>query len=95
MGAIAEYDKKMIVTKLRVARQRIRNTTGRCEGRKPFGVRDGEDATVARIRELHAEGKNYTAIADALNQAGHATRTGGKWHVPTVSRLLNRLGAGA
>ena len=93
MGAIAEYDKKMIVTKLRIARQRIRNTTGRCEGRKPFGTRDGEIATVARIRELHAEGENYTAIADTLNQEGHATRTGGKWHVATVSRVLNRIEA--
>jgi DNA invertase Pin-like site-specific DNA recombinase len=90
MGAIAEYDKKMIVTKLRIARQRIRDTTGRYEGRKPFGTRDGEDATIARILQLHAKGNNYTAIADALNQEGRVTRTGGQWYVTTVSRVLQR-----
>ena len=37
MGAIAEYDKSMIVLKLRAARQRAKTTTGRCEGQKPYG----------------------------------------------------------
>lgn len=39
-GAIAEYDKAMIVLKLRGARQRMNARTGRCEGSKPFGVSD-------------------------------------------------------
>src|SRR5258708_6701842 len=42
MGAIAEYDKNMIVLKLRAARQRIRAKGERCEGGKPFGARPGE-----------------------------------------------------
>ena len=36
-GAIAEYEKTMIVIKLRGARQRKKARTGRCEGRKPYG----------------------------------------------------------
>ena len=42
MGVFAQYDKSQIVLKLRAARQRIRLQKGRCEGRKPYGTRDGE-----------------------------------------------------
>ncbi len=40
-GAIAEYEKSMIVIKLRGARQRKKALTGRCEGRKPYGYYPG------------------------------------------------------
>src|SRR5271168_3262301 len=39
MGAFAQYERTMIVAKLRGARQRIRAKTGRCEGRKAYGTR--------------------------------------------------------
>src|SRR6267154_5125312 len=42
MGAIAEYDKSMIVLKLRGARQRMRARGGRCEGAKPYGTHSGK-----------------------------------------------------
>ena len=48
-GAIAEYEKTMIVLKLRGARVRARAKQGRCEGRKPFGYFEGEDDVLARI----------------------------------------------
>src|SRR5579862_2304378 len=41
-GAIAEYEKTMIVLKLRGARVRTKAKEGRCEGAKPFGVFPGE-----------------------------------------------------
>jgi DNA invertase Pin-like site-specific DNA recombinase len=90
MGAIAEYDKKMIVAKLRVARQRIRSTRGCCEGRKPFGTREGESLAVARIHGLRAQGKNLTEIARLMNEEGQRTRTGGKWYVASVSRVMKQ-----
>jgi DNA invertase Pin-like site-specific DNA recombinase len=88
MGAIAEYDKKMVVAKLRVARQRIRSIKGRCEGRKPFGTREGESFVVARVHDLRALGKSQTEIARAMNEERQPTRTGGKWYAATVSRVL-------
>src|SRR5215469_10887493 len=48
-GAIAEYEKTMIVLKLRGARQRARARDGRCEGAKPFGSRPGEAEVLERI----------------------------------------------
>ena len=50
MGAIAQYDKTMIVMKLRGARKRAKAAApdGRCEGRKPYGYRYGEQEVIAR-----------------------------------------------
>jgi hypothetical protein len=37
LGAVAAYDKAMIVLKLRGARERKRAQRGRCEAAKPYG----------------------------------------------------------
>src|SRR5262249_8964603 len=37
LAAVAQFEKTCIVAKLRDARDRIRNKTGRCEGPLPFG----------------------------------------------------------
>jgi DNA invertase Pin-like site-specific DNA recombinase len=42
MGAFHEYEKAMIVIKLRGARQRTKAKSGACEGRKPYGHYAGE-----------------------------------------------------
>jgi len=89
-GAFAEYDKSMIVAKLRAARQRKKAAAGRCEGRKPFGERPGERETIERMRALQAQGLNFSAIAVALNAESRPTQSGGRWFPTTVSRTLAR-----
>jgi len=89
-GAIAEYDRCMIVLKLRGARQRMRAKTGRCEGRKPYGAREGEQEVISRIVELRKSGLNYSNIADKLNALGVKARSGGVWYPANVSRILER-----
>ena len=37
-GAFAEYEKARLVSKLRHARERVRQEKGKCEGRKPHGA---------------------------------------------------------
>jgi hypothetical protein len=41
LGAVSQFEKSVIVAKLRAARTRQRRVTGRCEGRKPFGEHPG------------------------------------------------------
>jgi hypothetical protein len=41
LGAEAQFEKAMIVSKLKAARVRKRRATGRCEGRKPYGTPAG------------------------------------------------------
>ena len=52
-----------------------------------------EQAALARIRELRAEGKGAKAITAALNAGGFPCR-GERWHPTTVRRLLNRQDGG-
>src|SRR5579872_5621739 len=75
-GAIAEYDKAMIVLKLRGARQRQRAKTGKCEGRKAYGHHDGEQPILERMRSLRASGTAVDTIAATLNAEGITSRSG-------------------
>lgn len=88
LGVFAELDRKTIVLKLRAARQRKKQQTGRCEGRKAFGYRDGEREIVARMRSLRGQGQNWEGISRALNAEGFKTRSGGNWFPATVRRIV-------
>jgi hypothetical protein len=87
-GAVAEYEKTMIVLKLRGARVRARARSGRCEGRKPFGYFEGEADALARIGVLRGEGLGFDRIAARLNEEKVSTRTGKLWHGVVVNRIL-------
>lgn len=89
-GAFAEYDRAMIVAKLGVARKRMKSKTGRCEGRKPYGFRNGEPEVIETMREWRARGMTFEAIAGEMNGRGIPTRSGGKWKVGTISNILAR-----
>ena len=90
MGAIAEYDRAMIVLKLKGARQRIKSATGKCEGRKLYGDKPGEAAILENMKFARHHGKTLQFIVDCLNEAGTPTRAGGKWSVGTVGKILAR-----
>jgi DNA invertase Pin-like site-specific DNA recombinase len=91
MGAIAQYDRTMVVLKLKAARRRQRAATGRCEGRKPYGSRPGETEVLERIRALRQGGSKFDAIAATFNAEGVPTRTAGRrWFGSTVAKILRR-----
>ena len=87
-GAIAEYDRAMIVLKLRGARQRIKLRTGRCEGRKPFGTFNGEAETLARMVVLRSHGLSFQAIAATLDAEGRKPRQAERWGGDAVNKIL-------
>lgn len=98
LGAVAEFEKSILVTKLRAARVRKRRATGRCEGRKPFGSRLGEEDTLARMRALYRKPRGHARmsfgkIADVLNAEKRPSRTGGPWAPQTVRQILLRSSA--
>jgi DNA invertase Pin-like site-specific DNA recombinase len=91
LGAIGQFDRTRIVEKLRAARVRKRQQTGRCEGRKPYGTRQGESETIRRILDLFNTGKNFTQIALELNAENRPTRTkGSRWSSSTVAKIIRR-----
>ncbi len=100
LGAVSEYDKAVTVLKLRAARERVRRTQGRCEGRKPFGTRPGEDQILRLICQLHRKPRgearrSCAEIADELNRRGIPSRTGRRWSRGVIWLLLRRIAHGA
>jgi len=87
-GAIAEYERAMIVLKLRGARQRVKAETGKCEGRKRYGSRDGEAAIIDQMRQLRQNGMAVDKIASVLNTKGIRPRSGQQWYGSSVSNIL-------
>lgn len=95
LGAVAQFEKAVIVSKLKAARVRKRRAEGRCEGRKPFGTKPGEAdilAFIAKLRRKPRSGKrlSFAAIAERLNADCVPTRTGRPWAAETVRGILSR-----
>ena len=90
-GVFAELEKNLLVRKLRVARERKRKETGKCEGRKSY--QEAMPEVVREIKRLRRKKKAmprmpYTKIADELNRQGYKTMTGKKWTGVLVQSVL-------
>lgn len=98
LGAVSEFEKSVIVLKLRAARDRKRRTVpGWSEGAKPFGFFHGEESVLNRIRELRRKPKGrprptFQSTADTLNAEGLETRTGVPWTRGSVYAICKREG---
>ena len=95
LGAVAEFEKSVLVAKLRAARVRKRRAEGRCEGRKPYGTRPGESEVIARIAILRRKTRksvrlSFARVAMMLNAEGLPTRTGRPWSPATVRQITLR-----
>lgn len=96
VDVFAQYERAMIQARTKSALGVLKRR-GQRVGSVPFGfVVDaekhlhhdpGEQAALARMRELRDGGASYPAIARALEHEGHACR-GARWHATTVWRAL-------
>ena len=93
LGAFAEYEKNILVLKLRGAKQRLKAKTGIAhEGAKPFGFYEGEVPVLEKMKTFRSSGMGYDKIAAALNEEGIQPRRGRKWHPFSVSKILSKHG---
>lgn len=99
LGAIAEFDRARIVTRLRAGAERKAAAGSRYAwgGRPPYGWRaerkelvpdEDEQAVLRWIHELHEDGLSSRKIAEQLNHEGFTRRAGGAWHHENVRRAL-------
>lgn len=94
LGAVAQFEKSVLVQKLRAARDRASQQVGRrVEGRKAFGLLPGEADTAIRIAVLRRERRgrkplSFKRIAVALNTEGRRTRSDIPWTWGTVRAVL-------
>lgn len=92
-AAMAAMERRKIVAKLACARAVVRARDGRCEGRKPFGMKDGEAIIVQEIGALRAQGSTLATIAATLNARGMKPRTAERWTEATLSKIVRRIEA--
>jgi DNA invertase Pin-like site-specific DNA recombinase len=90
LAGFAQYERHSICLKLRGARQRKKDETGRCEGRKPYGGWPGEDETLELMRKYRTAGHSFADVAVALNQHGKLTRYKKPWRGETIQKILSR-----
>lgn len=95
-GSIAEYEKSMLVMKLRASRERIKQETGKCEGRKGYHESEEGQAIVKRIKLLrrkrkHFKQRTWQQIADTLNAEGIETLEGKRWTLQRVHQTYKKL----
>jgi DNA invertase Pin-like site-specific DNA recombinase len=100
MGAANQLEKAMIVKRMRDGRRLKGEQGGYAFGAPPLGKRaeegelvidDDEAATAQRIGDLRRAGMSYRQIVAVLDDEGHKTKRGGRWHPRTVSIVAARM----
>lgn len=100
VDAFAAYELAMIRARTKAALT-AKKVRGERTGSVPYGCRlsaDGihlepdaaEQAIVAQVRSLHAEGASLGEIARLLEREGHLSRTGRRFAPVQVSRMIDR-----
>jgi site-specific DNA recombinase len=93
-SVFSELEKSRLVGKLRRARQAKKAETGKCEGRKAFGEKQGEREIIDLMRSLRRKrcGRrlSFAKIARELNGRSIPTRTGAPWQITTIRNILSR-----
>jgi DNA invertase Pin-like site-specific DNA recombinase len=104
LDAVARFEARMVAARTRAALA-AKRARGGWTGRPPWGHRIGPDGaletlpaaepTVARIRQLRAEGAGLRRIADALNREGYRRREGdgpgSQWHRGNVAPVVRAI----
>lgn len=99
LGLINDYERDMIVLRMRRGRRLKGNRGGFAFGSPAFGQRSvnkqlvndpTEQATLRRMRELHRAAQSTRHIARTLNSEGRATKRGKEWTSASVSDALRR-----
>lgn len=91
LGAVAQFEKASLVHKLRRARDRKRETDGRCEGRKPV-----PDAAVSQAKRLARKSpktgkrRSLRQISACLAEQGYLGPGGKPYGAESVKRMLAR-----
>jgi DNA invertase Pin-like site-specific DNA recombinase len=86
LGAVAQFDKAMTVSKLRGARDKKRAKYGKCEGRKSILERDPR---IVEAATALAQGKlSLRQISAALQAQGFVSEKGTPFSATRVASML-------
>lgn len=87
MAALAEWEKSQLVKKLRLARQRMREKTGRCEGPKLM-----QHPAIDLMIRFRKQGFSYKQIEKFLQDGDIKNSKGHHWKASKIHELLTARG---
>jgi DNA invertase Pin-like site-specific DNA recombinase len=93
LGAVSEFEKAMLVAKLKGARDRKRRAGVKVEGRKSIAELRPETVELARtLARARPKGgkRSLREVSAALAEAGHTTKTGTPYAATAVKLMLSR-----
>ena len=91
LGSVSQFEKAMLVAKLRGARERKKAVTGKCGGRKSYVERDA--ATVALAKRLarypvNGRKRSLREIAAELEAGGRVAKGGKRFGAAAIARMI-------
>jgi DNA invertase Pin-like site-specific DNA recombinase len=91
LGSVSQFEKAMLVAKLKGARERKKAETGKCGGRKSYVERS--PAMVALARKLarypvNGRKRSLRDIAAELERVGHVTSDGKRYAAAAIARMV-------
>lgn len=90
-GAFAQFEKAMLVAKLKGARDRKKAATGKCGGRKSYAERDPDMVALAKKLArytINGRKRSLRDIAAELAAQGHVMANGKPYSATAVSRMV-------
>jgi len=99
LGAVSEWEREMLVLRMKRGRRRKHERGGYAYGSPPYGYtaehgvlaqHPAEQKALRRMADLREGGCSTREIAAALAAEGHPTKRGGRWTSPVVARILAR-----
>jgi DNA invertase Pin-like site-specific DNA recombinase len=90
-GSFAQYEKTRLVTKLRGARERLREINGKCEGRKSYAERDPDLVLAAkRLHRRSPKGhrRSLRDVARELHAMGYGNKQGQPYSASCIKSMV-------
>jgi DNA invertase Pin-like site-specific DNA recombinase len=91
LGSVSQFEKAMLVAKLKGARDRKKAATGKCGGRKRYAERSPELVAMAKkLARYPVNGRKRSLrhIAAELEAQGHVTSDGKRYAATAVARMI-------
>jgi DNA invertase Pin-like site-specific DNA recombinase len=88
LGAVAQFEKAMLVAKLKGARDRKKRLTGKCGGRKSHQELSPEVVALARSLSRLRKKPSLRSISTELAKAGHLNKNGKPYAAESVASML-------
>jgi DNA invertase Pin-like site-specific DNA recombinase len=93
LGAVSQFEKTMLVSKLKQARDRKIAATGKCGGRKSHQERNPQVVELAKqlrwINRRMQERRSFRDIATMLAEQGHVSRSGKLYGPSAIKSMLD------